>query len=104
MKQIITMCLFLAFVLSGCKDETATSFLDGPWVVSPKGNITLYTRPTAYSGKDSPDASAISQTLDNQITFIEMINQKLDVQFNSGVSIYFYNHALPTVLGKRAKQ
>jgi hypothetical protein len=91
MKRLFTICLLLIFILSGCIDETETSLLDGPWAINSKGNITLYTRPPGYSSMASPETSEITQTLDNQIMFIELVNQKLDVNFNSGVSIYFFN-------------
>ena len=66
--------------------------LNGPWVETKKGNITLFTRPEGYSKSPSPDSSDILKILSAQLEDVELINEKLKSNFHSEVKIYLFNH------------
>jgi hypothetical protein len=91
MKYCLIIGIFLVFVLPGCTKESEQSFLDGPWVSNSKGLVTIYSRPLGYSTSPSPELAAIQQTLDNQNYFVEIICQKLSVNYDAKVAIFFYN-------------
>lgn len=88
-----TILLLLAFLVgfTQCKKDHGSTILDGPWVDTAQGLVTLHTRPAGYGSGDSPDQAAIDSTLSHQNAFLELINQRLNTSFNQKLEIYFYN-------------
>lgn len=91
MKNTILLLLLFLLGFTQCKKDNGSSFLDGPWVDTTQGLVTLHTRPAGYGSGDSPDQAAIESTLSHQNAFIELINQKLNTSFNQKLEIYLYN-------------
>ena len=79
---LISLTLFSSFKI----DKT------GPWIVSKKNNIVLYTRPANYSNSPSPDSMEIDKILNFQGEDYEYINSFLKTNFNEQVKLYLYNY------------
>lgn len=65
--------------------------IDGPWVVSKKGKVVLYTRPLGHSKTPSPDSLAIAAILNEQNNGVHYINRQLNTHFRARFSVYLFN-------------
>jgi len=84
--------VFLLIIVSICFMSFKTVNIDGPWIVSKKGNVILYTRPINYSKVPSPDSLNIEVILLEQNESLRLINSKLGTRFDSNFSVYLYNY------------
>lgn len=91
MKNTLLLLMLFLIGFTGCKDDSGSTMLDGPWVTTSQGLITLHTRPAGYGYGASPDQTAIDSTLVHQNAFIGLINQKLNTGFDEKLEIYFFN-------------
>ena len=91
MKYVYATFIALLLMVCGCeKEEDPFDFLDGPWIQNSLDNVILHTRPAGHSRENSPDSSCISIILNNQNYFIDLINEKLNLNFNSQFKIYLF--------------
>ncbi len=87
MKNILLIVLISALLVSFSKGN-----IDGPWIISKKGNVVLYTRPENYSKTPSPNIATINSILDEQNECLKIINHRLGTSFNSNFSVYLFNY------------
>jgi len=83
---------FLLVLISIISMSFSNNITDGPWIISKKGKVILYTRPVNYSKKPSPDSANIRSILEEQNDCLENINHKLGVNFKSKFSVYLFNY------------
>ena len=85
MKSIGLLTICVLFLFSWKAD------IKGPWIKTKRDRIVLFTRPVDYGNGISPDSKAIKSILQEQEDVIDLINERLKVNFKSTVKIYLYN-------------
>jgi len=82
----IPIGIFLLCILTSFKAD-----LSGPWIRTVSEKIVLFTRPNNHSATLSPDSIEIRKIIEEQEQVIELINNRLNLHFDSKVEIYLYN-------------
>jgi hypothetical protein len=78
--------MFLFFSLVSWKAD-----LKGPWITTRGNRIILHSRPLNYTRTESPDSLTLQKIIREQERAIDIINERLHLDFNSEVDIYLYN-------------
>ena len=71
-----------------------TSFrpdLKVPWIKTSGNQVILFSRPSKYTGTESPDTGTIRKIIQEQEDIIRLINKKLGTDFRDMVKLYLFN-------------
>lgn len=84
--RIILASLLLLFLLVSWKAD-----LKGPWITTRGRRIVLHSRPLNFTKTESPDSLTLQEIIREQEKAIDIINERLNLDFNSEVDIYLFN-------------
>ena len=84
--RTFTACFAVLITLYSFKPD-----MSGPWIKTPGKQVTLFSRPSMYSGTESPDSQTIRKIIREQEEVIILINNKLGTSFREKVSLYLFN-------------